>query len=94
MESPAIIMGVILMMKYDNQNHSSGKLSKTLKHSFINGSVLMIMGSLIIGIIADSKQAEGIKPFTTDIFKGFHTIFLLEMGMVSAKRFSAFKKYG
>lgn len=54
----------------------------------------MLLGSLIIGIIADSKQAEGIKPFTTDIFKGFLAIFLLEMGMVTARRFSAFKKYG
>ena len=94
MESPAIIMGVILLMKYDSENRSKGKLSETIKQSFTNGSVLMILGSLIIGIIADTKQAEGIKPFTTDIFKGFLAIFLLEMGMVTAKRFSAFRKYG
>jgi hypothetical protein len=54
----------------------------------------MILGSLVIGLIADTKQAEGIKPFTTDIFKGFLAIFLLEMGLVTAKRFSAFIKYG
>ncbi|MEW5844150.1 MAG: sodium-dependent bicarbonate transport family permease [Bacteroidota bacterium] len=94
MESPPIIMGVILLMKYDAETRSEVKLSETIKHSFINGSVLMILGSLIIGIIADTKQAEGIKPFTTDIFKGFLAIFLLEMGMVTAKRFSAFRKYG
>ncbi|MDO8951383.1 MAG: sodium-dependent bicarbonate transport family permease, partial [Draconibacterium sp.] len=94
MESPAIIVGIILMMKYDADTRSKGKLTETLKHSFTNGSVLMIIGSLIIGLIADTKQAEGIKPFTTDIFKGFLAIFLLEMGMVTARRFSAFKKYG
>jgi hypothetical protein len=65
-----------------------------LKHAISNGSVLMIVGSLIIGIVADSKQAEGIKPFTTDIFKGFLAIFLLEMGMITVKRFSSFKKHG
>ena len=94
MESPAIIVGVILLMKHDGAMRSKGKLAQTIKHSFTNGSVLMILGSLIIGFIADTKQAEGIKPFTTDIFKGFLAIFLLEMGMVTAKRFSAFKKYG
>ena len=94
MESPAIIMGVILLMKFDTENRSSVKLTETIKHSVTNGSVLMILGSLLIGIIADTKQAEGIKPFTTDIFKGFLAIFLLEMGMVTARRFSAFKKYG
>ena len=92
MESPAIIVGVILMMRYDKE--SAGNLKNILLHSFTNGSVLMIFGSLVIGIIADTKQAEGIKPFTTDIFKGFLAIFLLEMGMVTAKRFAAFRKYG
>ncbi len=94
MESPAIIVGVILLMFYERETRCTTKLSETLKHSVTNGSVLLITGSLIIGLIADTKQAEGIKPFTTDIFKGFLAIFLLEMGMVTAKRFSAFKKYG
>ncbi len=94
MESPAIIVGVILMMRYDKDSEKQGNLKDVIQHSFTNGSVLMILGSLIIGFIADSKQAEGIKPFTTDIFKGFLAIFLLEMGMVTAKRFAAFRKYG
>jgi len=94
MESPAIIVGVMLLMKYDPDNRSEGKIFETIKHSFTNGSVLMILGSMLIGLIADTKQAEGIKPFTTDIFKGFLAIFLLEMGMLTARRFSVFKKYG
>ncbi len=96
MESPAIIVGVILMMKYNNERSNTEKvnLKKIIQHSFTNGSVLMILGSLLIGIIADTKQAEGIKPFTNDIFKGFLAIFLLEMGMLTAKRVGAFRKYG
>lgn len=96
MESPAIIVGVILLKQFDKQDPHSEKVSlKTIiHHSFTNGSVLLILGSLVIGIIADTQQAEGIKPFTTDIFKGFLAIFLLEMGMVTAKRFSAFRQYG
>lgn len=94
MEAPAIIVGVILMMRYDKSRESKVSLGSVIQHSFTNGSVLMILGSLIIGLIADTKQAEGIKPFTTDIFKGFLAIFLLEMGMVTAKRFAAFRRYG
>ncbi|MDZ7900558.1 MAG: sodium-dependent bicarbonate transport family permease [Arcicella sp.] len=94
MESPAIIVGVILMMQYDKEAKANGSMKSILQHSFTNGSVLLIFGSLIIGLIADSKQAEGIKPFTTDIFKGFLALFLLEMGMVTAKRFSSFRQYG
>ncbi len=94
MESPAIIVGVILIMQFEKGNTSRVNLKSVIHHSFTNGSVLMILGSLVIGLIADTKQAEGIKPFTTDIFKGFLAIFLLEMGMVTAKRFSTFRKYG
>lgn len=94
MESPAIIVGVILMARYDKDSNKKSNMISITKHSFTNGSVLLILGSLLIGLIADTKQAEGIKPFTTDIFKGFLAIFLLEMGMVTARRFSAFKKYG
>lgn len=81
-------------MRYDAEAGNRTKLGSIVRHSFTNSSVLMILGSLIIGIIADTKQAEGIKPFTTDIFKGFLAIFLLEMGMLTAKRFSAFLQYG
>lgn len=94
MESPAIIVGVILMMRYDREQAQRASLGSILRHSFTNGSVLLILGSLLIGLLADSKQAEGIKPFTTDIFKGFLAIFLLEMGMVTARRFAAFRSYG
>ncbi len=94
MESPAIIVGVILMTRFDKDSENPGSLKNVVQHSFTNGSVLLILGSLIIGFIADTKQAEGIKPFTTDIFKGFLAIFLLEMGMVTARRFAAFRKYG
>jgi hypothetical protein len=96
MESPAIIVGVILLMRFDKDQTASEKVSikSIVQHSFTNGSVLLILGSLIIGLIADTKQAEGIKPFTTDIFKGFLALFLLEMGMVTTRRFAAFRKYG
>ncbi len=100
MESPAIIVGVILMMNYASaeerkavESENKG-LKAILHHSLTNGSVLMLLGSLLIGFVADLKQAEGIRPFTTDIFKGFLAIFLLEMGMVTARRFSAFLRYG
>jgi len=97
MESPAIIVGVILLRRFeprDEQVADQQTMGSILHHAFTNGSVLMVLGSLVIGLIADTKQADGIKPFTTDIFKGFLAIFLLEMGMVTARRFAAFRQYG
>lgn len=94
MEVPAIVVGLVLLGIYEKKNTQKTSLKSVIQHSLTNGSVFLITGSLFIGAIADSKQAEGIKPFTTDIFKGFLAIFLLEMGMVTARRISAFKNYG
>ena len=56
--------------------------------------MLLILGSLIIGFLASDHQAEGIAPFTTDIFKGFLAVFLLDMGITSGGELSALVKKG
>jgi hypothetical protein len=94
MESPAIIMGLLLISIYRQENDLKIKKTQTIKHSLTNGSVLLILGSLIIGVVADAKQAEGIKPFTNDLFKGFLAIFLLDMGITSGKKLKSFFSYG
>ena len=96
MEAPAIIIGVMLI-NYFKRNHdqkSQSPLSKILRHSITNASVLLILGSLFIGFMASPEQAAGIKPFTTDIFKGFLVIFLLDMGIVSGRHLSVIVKKG
>ena len=93
MEAPAIISGVILLRKYSDSK-SEGGIKGIITHAFTNGSVLLILGSLFIGLIADEKQAEGIKPFITDIFKGFLAVFLLDMGINSGRKLKAFFKTG
>lgn len=94
MESPAIIAGLILMSVFNKEDTGKVKPFSFVKHSLTNGSVLLILGSLIIGILANAKQAEGIKPFTNDIFKGFLAIFLLDMGIVSGRKLNSFTNNG
>ena len=94
MESPAIIAGLILMSIFNKNDSDKVKPLSVVKHSITNGSVLLILGSLVIGLLANAKQAEGIKPFTNDIFKGFLAIFLLDMGIVSGRKLSSFTNNG
>jgi hypothetical protein len=94
MESPAIIIGLLLISIFNKEKTTSINKSSVIRHSFTNGSVLLILGSLIIGYIANAKQAEGIKPFTNDLFKGFLAIFLLDMGVTSGKKLKSFFSFG
>lgn len=94
MEAPSIIVGVLLMAFFKKEKPKNGDIKKVLHHALTNGSVLLILGSLAIGFLANEHQAEGIKPFTTDIFKGFLAVFLLDMGITSGKKLKDFIKKG
>lgn len=94
MESPAIIMGLLLITIFNKNGQEIITKRIAIKHSFTNGSVMLIIGSLIIGYLASAKQAEGIKPFTNDLFKGFLAIFLLDMGITSGKKLKTFFSLG
>jgi hypothetical protein len=94
MEAPAIIVGVLLIRSSSQKVAHDQSLKSIFIHSLTNSSVLLILGSLIIGYLANEKAAEGIKPFTNDLFKGFLIIFLLDMGINSARKLEDFFKHG
>lgn len=96
MEAPSIMVGLLLMtfFKKSKKGEESVPMKKVIHHALTNGSVLIILGSLFIGFMASEAQAEGIKPFTTDIFKGFLSVFLLDMGITSGRKLTDFFKKG
>jgi len=94
MEAPSIIIGVLLIAFFNKEKDEQMSCGKVVYHALTNGSVLLIMGSLVIGFLVSEEQAEGIKPFTTDIFKGFLAIFLLDMGISSGKKLHSFLENG
>lgn len=94
MEAPSIIIGVVLIRLYAPKQKEQAGMKEIVRHALTNGSVVLILGSLIIGILASEQQAQGIKPFTTDLFKGFLAIFLLDMGIISGRKLKDFIQYG
>ena len=94
MEAPSIIVGVILIAIFGSKKKNKSSLKSVIHHSLTNGSVVLIIGSLVVGYFTNDAQAEGIKPFTTDIFKGFLAVFLLDMGIVSGQKLKALLKKG
>jgi hypothetical protein len=95
MEAPSIMVGLLLITVYGkNKKEDRVPMKKVVHHALTNGSVLLIIGSLVIGFLTSEAQAEGIKPFTTDIFKGFLAVFLLDMGITSGRKLSDLVKKG
>lgn len=107
MESPAIIVGLILAAmarkKFSNVSADGStsaasapqmEWSPLLKEAFTNGSVILLLGSMIVGAIASPEAMEKVYPFSHEIFMGVLCLFLLDMGMEAAKRIKSFKNVG
>ena len=87
MESPAIVMGVMLVRRFSqNGTDTTFSWKPIIEEAFLNGSVVLIIGSVVIGALTGEAGAKALKPFSEDIFKGMLSFFLLDMGLVAAKR--------
>ncbi len=100
MESPAIIMAVLLASYVRSStalklSPSVGaaavtprpvSLKAVLHEAFTDGAHLLLIGSLLIGYLTGEAGKEMMAPFTADIFKGILAFFLLEMGLLVARQ--------
>ncbi|MEA5573630.1 sodium-dependent bicarbonate transport family permease [Calothrix sp. UHCC 0171] len=95
MESPAIIIGLILVNVFAvKQEKSEFAWGEVLHEATLNSSVYMLVGSLVMGLLTGEHGWEKLKPFTQDMFYGVLTFFLLDMGLVAAKRIKDLQKAG
>ncbi|CAN5910038.1 sodium-dependent bicarbonate transport family permease [soil metagenome] len=94
MESPAIIVGIALARWLGKANGTSFSWSHVLRDAFANGSVLVLIGALVIGLLTGENGGKALAPFTNDIFRGMLCLFLLDMGIVSARRLGSIRQLG
>ncbi len=106
MESPAIVVGLLLAAwsrrrlapapgpAAEGNGNGSAPLGEIVREAFTNGSVVLLIGSMIIGAISAPGAMEKLDPFVNDIFMGVLCLFLLEMGMEAARRIREFRNVG
>ena len=104
MESPAIIMAVLLAnsLRHSSStsvpvNSASGAalgtpIRKILHESFTDGAHLLLLGSMAVGLISGEAGKAVMQPFSGDLFKGMLAFFLLDMGLMVARNFQQARK--
>ena len=96
MESPAIVIGLVFAVLFTKKDNNSSKTNwgEIFKEAFLNPSVFLLMGALIIGVLTGEKGWTSVEPLFGALFKGILAFFLLDMGIVAAKRIYELKKLG
>ena len=84
METPAILTGLILARKASQGDSRSG--GELLHEVFFNASVVLLLGAFAIGAISGAQGFSEVSPFFEAGFKGVLCLFLLDMGLIAARR--------
>jgi uncharacterized protein len=86
METPAILSALFLARKYSTNRDQSGESTGALLREIgLNGSVVMLTGSFVIGWLTGAKGMAAIEPFIGQLFFGIICLFLLDMGLLAGR---------
>jgi hypothetical protein len=89
METPAILSALLLARRSGEVSSGEGTngegLGALLREVGLNSSVVMLVGSFLIGWATGTKGLTVVAPFLVDPFRGVLCLFLLDMGLVAGR---------
>jgi hypothetical protein len=86
METPAIISALLLAGRAREGGAPAAPLGELLREVLVNGSVVLLAGSFAIGTVIGDAGFKPIAPLFDGLFRGALCLFLLDMGLVAARR--------
>jgi len=89
METPAIITALVLARGAQGGSIGGVFTRKLAREVFLNGSVVLLLGSFFIGWFAGPAGKAQLAPFTEGLWQGALCFFLLEMGLMAARQLRA-----
>ncbi len=93
LEVPAILIALILARRA-SPSEGAASFPETLREVLAGRSIVLLLGGLVIGAAAGPEGMARVDAFFVTPFEGALTLFLLEMGLVTARRFDALRGAG
>lgn len=84
MEAPAILTAILLLNRAGVVE--PGQRSHVLKDAFFGAATIMLLGSFLVGVISGKPGLAKIELFVGPLFQGVLCFFLLDLGLVAARR--------
>ncbi len=95
LEVPAIVVGLLLALAGAAAAEASGASWQEALREVVTGkSVVLLVGGVLIGAVASPSSFQKVEPFFVGGFQGALTLFLLELGLVTARRLRDLKEVG
>lgn len=94
METPAILTGLLLARSGGAAGLDAQRRRELVHEIFANGSVVLLLGAFAIGLLTGPDGMRRLEPVVVGGFQGVLCFFLLDMGLLVARRFAGFKTMG
>jgi hypothetical protein len=90
LEVPAIVIALLIARR----SLGGGSLGEAVREIFSGKSILLLLGGSIMGLLSGPEGLKQVAPVFVEPFRGVLVLFLLELGMVAAKRLRDLRKVG
>jgi hypothetical protein len=96
LEVPAILVGLLIARRAlaAASDRPRAGWGDTLREVLAGRSIVLLVGGLVIGAAAGEPGMARVEAFFVAPFEGALTLFLLEMGLVTARRFGDLRRSG
>ncbi len=95
LELPAILVALLLGRRGQSKTASNAvALTEVVREVVVGRTSLLLLGGLLTGYLSGPTGLEQVAPLFVAPFKGVLVLFLLEMGMVAARRLGDFRRAG
>lgn len=91
MEMPALVVGVLLARLGGERKVNWARLGHEV---FLGKSMVLLLGGLVIGFLVGAEGIKSLSPLYIDLFKPVLSLFLLEMGLVTAGKLATLRQQG
>ena len=87
METPAIITALFLAQRggVKEEPVAGSERGELMREVFLNASIVVLVGGLLIGWIAGEEGTARVQPFFVGMFQGVLCLFLLDMGLSAGR---------
>lgn len=90
LEVPGIVIALAVATRYISNTSFGGAV-----HEVLTGkSVMLLVGGVIIGMLADDSGWAKVEPLFVDLFPGVLVLFLLDLGVLAGRRVRAIAAVG
>lgn len=85
MEMPAIVVALLIARRFSPPDARPSSGTSFWREAALNSSIVMLLGSFVIGWVSGEPGLRAIAPLIVDPFTGILTLFLLDMGLIAGR---------